>query len=86
MKRDFRLINNHKRVRACQPQFNANVLKTVQVPVPSLDEQRRVVAILDSFDALINDLSVGLPAELAARRRQYEFYRDRLLSFEEAAS
>ena len=54
--------------------------------LPSLDEQRRIVAILDNFDALVNDLSVGLPAELAARRKQYEYYRDRLLTFEEAAS
>ena len=44
-----------------------------------------IVAILDKFDALVNDLSVGLPAELAARRKQYEYYRDRLLTFEEAA-
>ena len=64
-----------------QPQFNANVLKALRVPLPSLDEQRRIVGILNSFDALTNDLSVGLPAELVARRRQYEFYRDRLLSF-----
>ena len=50
-----------------------------------LPEQARIVAILDKFDALVNDLSVGLPAELAARRKQYEYYRDRLLTFEEAA-
>lgn len=68
-----------------QPQFNANVLKTIQVPVPSLDEQARIVAILDTFDVLVNDLSVGLPAELAARRKQYEHYRDRLLTFPEAS-
>lgn len=67
-----------------QPQFNANVLKLVQVPVPSLQEQKRIVDILDNFDALVNDLSIGLPAELAARRKQYEYYRDKLLTFEEA--
>ena len=55
------------------------------VPVPPLGEQERIVAILDKFDALVNDLSVGLPAELAARRVQYGHYRDRLLTFEEAA-
>ena len=53
------------------------------IPVPPLEEQERIVAILDKFDALVNDLSVGLPAELAARRKQYEYYRDRLLTFEE---
>jgi type I restriction enzyme S subunit len=55
------------------------------VSIPPLDEQRRIVAILDKFDALVNDLSSGLPAELAARRKQYEHYRDRLLAFEAAA-
>ncbi len=53
------------------------------VPLPPFDEQHRISTILDAFDALVNDLSVGLPAELAARRRQYEYYRDRLLTFEE---
>ena len=48
-------------------------------------EQERVVGILNRFDVLVNDLTVGLPAELAARRKQYEYYRDRLLTFEEAA-
>ena len=48
-----------------------------------MEEQERIVALLDSFDALVNDLSIGLPAELAARRKQYEYYRDRLLAFEE---
>ena len=53
------------------------------MPVTPLDEQERVVDILDKFDALVNDLSIGLPAELAARRKQYEYYRDKLLTFEE---
>lgn len=56
-----------------------------EIPVPPLEEQRRIVAILDRFDALVNDLSIGLPAELAARRQQYAHYRDRLLTFREAA-
>jgi len=55
------------------------------IPVPSLNEQTRIVAILDKFDALVNDLTSGLPAEIAARRQQYEHYRDRLLRFKEAA-
>nr|EKW7860751.1 restriction endonuclease subunit S [Pseudomonas aeruginosa] len=43
------------------------------------------VAILDKFDALVNDIAIGLPAEIAARRQQYAYYRDRLLTFKEAA-
>ncbi|MBN1619667.1 restriction endonuclease subunit S [candidate division WOR-3 bacterium] len=53
------------------------------VPIPPLAEQERIVAILDKFDALVNDLSVGLPAEINARRKQYEYYRDKLLTFQE---
>lgn len=62
-----------------------NGLAKIAIPVPPLDEQERIVGILDKFDALVNDLSIGLPAEIAARRQQYEYYRDRLLTFEEAA-
>lgn len=57
-----------------------------KIPLPSIDEQRRIAAELRTFDALVNDLSGGLPAELTARRKQYEYYRDRLLTFEEAAA
>lgn len=59
----------------------ASTIKNVQIPVPPLAEQERIVAILDRFDALCNDLTSGLPAEIAARQKQYEYYRDRLLSF-----
>lgn len=65
-----------------QPQFNANVLKEIKFPIPPLAEQERIVAILDKFDALVNDISIGLPAELNARRKQYEYYRGKLLTFE----
>lgn len=54
-----------------------------EVSIPPLEEQRRIVEVLDKFDALVNDLSIGLPAELAARRKQYEYYRDKLLTFSE---
>lgn len=56
-------------------------LETIEIPLPSLEEQQRIVDILDRFDALTGSLSEGLPAELAARRSQYEYYRDQLLSF-----
>ena len=60
-------------------------LMDFEIPVPTLDEQRRIADLLDRFDALVNDISSGLPAEIAARRAQYEHYRDRLLSFPEKA-
>jgi type I restriction enzyme S subunit len=66
--------------------LNVGIVKGYPIPVPPLDEQDRIVAILDHFDALVNDLSIGLPAELAARRTQYEHYRDRLLTFEPLAA
>ena len=53
----------------------------IEIPLPSLEEQQRIVDILDRFDALTTSLSEGLPAELAARRSQYEYYRDQLLTF-----
>ena len=52
------------------------------LPIPPLDEQEKIVNILDRFDALCNDLTSGLPAEIEARQKQYEFYRDKLLTFE----
>ena len=51
------------------------------VPIPSLSEQERIVSILDKFESLVNDLSEGLPAEIAAVQEQYEYYRNKLLSF-----
>ncbi len=56
-------------------------IKKIKIPVPPIGEQNRIVAILDRFDALVNDITIGLPAELVARRKQYEYYRDRLLTF-----
>lgn len=50
-------------------------------PLPPLAEQERIVAILDNFETLVNDISVGLPAEIEARRKQYEYYRNKLLTF-----
>lgn len=68
------------------PHINSKMLaNNVAIPVPPLEEQQHVVSILDRFDKLTNDLSSGLPAEIEARRKQYEYYRDRLLSFDELA-
>lgn len=62
--------------------YNDNILKAV-VPVPSLERQKFIVDTLDRFDTLCNDLTSGLPAEIAARQKQYEYYRDKLLTFKE---
>ena len=56
-------------------------LAKIQIPLPALQEQERIVSILDNLYALTNDLTTGLPAEIEKRRQQYEYYRDRLLSF-----
>ena len=57
-------------------------MRKLLIPVPSIDEQKRIVLLLSRFDTLCNDLKEGLPAEIEARQRQYEYYRDRLLNFE----
>lgn len=57
-----------------------------QIPIPSIDEQCRIVSILDRFDTLCNDLTSGLPAEIEARTKQYEYYRDKLLTFKESTN
>ena len=62
--------------------YNDNILKA-KIPVPTLEEQQRIVYILDRFDVLCNDISAGLPAEIEARQKQYEYYRDKLLTFKE---
>lgn len=63
--------------------LNLQMISNYKIPVPSLKEQKRIASILDKFDALVNDISIGLPAELNARRRQYEYYRNKLLTFKE---
>lgn len=60
---------------------NADDLAKLLIPVPSLEEQKRIVAILDKFDALTNSLTEGLPREIELRQKQFEHYRDMLLSF-----
>lgn len=58
-------------------------LEQFVIPVPTLAEQERIASILDKFETLLNDLSQGLPAEIAAVQEQYDYYRNKLLSFEE---
>ena len=63
--------------------YNENISST-RIPVPPLEEQARIVRILDHFDELTAGLSSGLPAEIAGRRQQYAYYRDHLFSLLEA--
>ena len=65
-----------------QPLLTATQIKDFVIPVPSMPEQQRIVSILDRFEALTIDLQSGLPAEIEARRQQYEYYRNKLLTFD----
>ncbi|WP_297450835.1 restriction endonuclease subunit S [uncultured Corynebacterium sp.] len=67
--------------RGARSDLNSKIIKNFPIPIPPLEEQQRIVNILDKFDALVNDLASGLPAEIKARRKQYEYYRDQLLKF-----
>ncbi len=61
--------------------YNDNI-KNIKIPVPSKKVQERIVYVLDNFETVCNDLKIGLPAEIEARQKQYEYYRDKLLSFD----
>lgn len=58
-------------------------LNNILIPIPNLEHQNKIVSILDKFDNLINNVKEGLPAEIALRKKQYEYYRNKLLTFEE---
>ena len=73
-------LNGMKR-GAGVPHVSGERLGEINLPVPPIEEQKCVVSILDRFDAICNDLTSGLPAEIEARRKQYEYYRDKLLNF-----
>ena len=93
------LTNNYLKYVLLSPQFQNRLLKStnggtvkgikgstlhkMKIPIPPLEEQERIVKILDKFDKLVNDISEGIPAEIEARRKQYEYYRNKLLSFKE---
>ena len=65
--------------------LNLKMLRSYKVIIPPIEEQQRIVDILDRFDALTTDITAGLPAEIEARRKQYEYYRDKLLTFKQKA-
>lgn len=61
--------------------LNADIVKSLLIPVPNIDYQKQIVSVLDRFDELCSDISQGIPAEISARQKQYEYYRNKLLSF-----
>ena len=63
------------------PQISLGVTDNFVIPLPTLEKQKEIVAILDKCDSLCNDLTAGLPAEIEHRQKQYEYYRDKLLTF-----
>lgn len=65
------------------PRGNKEAVMRYQFAAPSVEKQKKIIGILDRFDTLCNDISTGLPAEIAARQKQYEYYRDKLLTFKE---
>lgn len=81
------VCNEYERLKSLgqgsQNNINAQIIKEYPIPVPPLAEQRRIVDILDRFNTLTTDLTAGIPAEIEARRKQYEYYREQLLTFKQ---
>lgn len=79
------VCKNYEKIKSLgqgsQNNINAQIIKDYPIPIPSMAEQQRIVSILDRFDRLTNDLNAGLPAEIEKRRQQYEYYRDKILTF-----
>lgn len=63
--------------------LNADIVRGIELPVPSLEQQKKIIRILDKFEKICNDISEGLPAEIEKRQKQYEYYRNKLLNFKE---
>ena len=83
----YSLEGRHYKVPASGiPQLTVPVIKKEKVAIPSLDVQNRIVNVLDNFEKICSDLNIGLPAEIEARQKQYEYYRDKLLTFAETGN
>lgn len=83
------LCNSYEVLKAMgegsQNNINGQKIKNFPIPIPPMELQEKIVAILDRFETLVNDLSKGLPAEIAAVKAQYEYYRNKLLTFKDVA-
>ena len=71
------------RKQGARGDLNSSLILSLEIPVPPLDVQKRLVHVLDNFESICSDLNIGLPAEIEARQKQYEYYRDKLLTFKE---
>lgn len=81
------LYNKYEDIKAMgqgsQTNINAQIVKDISIQLPPLEKQKEIVEKLDQFDKMVNDLSNGLPAEIKTRQKQYEYYRNKLLTFKE---
>ncbi len=78
---EFKIYLQEKQSGTAYPAISDGLIKQFQIPIPPLSVQSQIVAILDTFDTLVNSISEGLPKEIQLRQRQYEYYRERLLNF-----
>lgn len=78
---EFQTKLNGKATGGTVKGIKGSILHKLTIPLPSIEEQRKIVKILDRFNKLCNDISEGLPAEINARQKQYEYYRDKILTF-----
>ena len=83
MKNNINVFRDAASGMGALPQISLSTTEDFVFKLPDIEEQERVVSILGRFDSLCNNISEGLPAEIEARQKQYEYYRDKLLSFKE---
>ena len=81
-----KVLNGVARGGAIKNVPSVSELKLIELPLPSLTVQKKLVNVLDNFESICTDLNIGLPAEIEARQKQYEYYRDLLLTFAETGS
>lgn len=83
LKNNIEFFRQRGKQMGSMPQISLDVTEKYKIPILSIEEQEIIVKILDKFEKLCNDISEGLPAEIEARQKQYEYYRDKLLTFKE---
>ena len=83
---DFKIQADKLAKGAAQKTIALSSLAKMYMPVPDMNVQERIVNVLDNFEAICTDLNIGLPAEIEARQKQYEYYRDLLFTFAETGS